>query len=102
MEQTRKRCPVCGKFATDAMVQKYDALVSEKETLQTQLNNNRAMYERMNEERQCVSEQLAAAKAEAKKAEAERDYYRKADAEKAERIEQLLSRSLWQRIINKK
>ena len=102
MEQNNKaRCPVCGKFATQAMVQKYDALVSENKMLQTQLDNQRAMYERMEEERRSVSAQLAAETVKAKEAEAERDYYRKANTEKAERIGRLLSRPLWQRIINK-
>lgn len=37
METTRKRCPVCGKFATDAMVQKYDEIVKQNSTMSNQI-----------------------------------------------------------------
>jgi predicted nuclease with TOPRIM domain len=36
-DKNKKRCPVCGKYATSAMVDKYEKLVSENEEMRNKL-----------------------------------------------------------------
>ena len=87
MSNERKRCPVCGKFATDAMVQKYDNLVQENKSLNNKVvikDGTINALKKENDELKQKIETLQCAKEAA-----------------LQQVEKIRARGFWARVFNK-
>jgi len=87
-DKNKKRCPVCGKYATSAMVEKYEKLVSDKAMLEKKLNVKEGLVNSLKGEIAKQAEEIAALR------EAKNDLLAK--------NEQLLNRGFFARLFNVK
>lgn len=86
-DKNKKRCPVCGKYATSAMVDKYEKLVSENEEMRNKLLIKEGLVNTLKNEIRAKADEISA--------------LRSAKDEAIRQNESLLNRGLLARILNR-
>lgn len=87
IDKNKKRCPVCGKYATSAMVDKYEKLVSENEEMRNKLLIKEGLVNTLKNEIRAKADEISA--------------LRSAKDEAIRQNESLLNRGLLARILNR-
>ena len=59
-DKNKKRCPVCGKYATSAMVDKYEKLVSENEKMRNKLLIKEGLVNTLKNEIRAKTDEISA------------------------------------------
>lgn len=59
-DKNKKRCPVCGKYATSAMVDKYEKLVSENEEMRNKLLIKEGLVNTLKNEIKAQADEISA------------------------------------------
>lgn len=59
-DKNKKRCPVCGKYATSAMVDKYEKLVSENEEMRNKLLIKEGLVNTLKNEIRAKADEISA------------------------------------------
>lgn len=59
-DKNKKRCPVCGKYATSAMVDKYEKLVSENEKMRNKLLIKEGLVNTLKNEIRAKADEISA------------------------------------------
>lgn len=59
-DKNKKRCPVCGKYATSAMVDKYEKLVSENEEMRNKLLIKEGLVNTLKKEIRAQADEISA------------------------------------------
>lgn len=59
-DKNKKRCPVCGKYATSAMVDKYEKLVSENEEMRNKLLIKEGLVNTLKNEIRAKTDEISA------------------------------------------
>lgn len=59
-DKNKKRCPVCGKYATSAMVDKYEKLVSENEEMRNKLLIKEGLVNTLKNEIRAQADEISA------------------------------------------
>lgn len=59
-DKNKKRCPVCGKYATSAMVDKYEKLVSENKEMRNKLLIKEGLVNTLKNEIRAKADEISA------------------------------------------